>query len=317
MQAKTLLVVIGPTAVGKTDVSIALARAVGAPILNADSRQLFRDLAIGTAAPTPEQQAAAKHYFVGTLGLGDYYSAARFEHDALALLSRLFVQDDVAILSGGSMLYTDAVCRGIDDIPTIDDATRQAVRQRYETEGLEALCRLLQQLDPDYYAVVDHHNTRRVVHALEICLMTGRTYTSFRIRRPRPRPFGIVKIGLRRPRAELFERIGVRVDRMMHDGLLDEARRFYDRRHLNALNTVGYKELFDYFDGRYTLDEAVEKIKRNTRVYAKKQMTWYRNDADIVWFHPDQTDEIIKFAGQKLREAADLRTFVPMITSAP
>lgn len=317
MQAKTLFVVIGPTAVGKTDVSIALAQALGAPILNADSRQLFRDLSIGTAAPSPEQLAAVKHYFVGILGLADYYSAARFEHDALTLLSRLFAQGDVAILSGGSMLYTDAVCRGIDDIPTIDEATRQTVRRRLEAEGLEALCHTLQQLDPDYYALVDHHNTRRVVHALEICLMTGRTYTSFRIRRPQPRPFNIVKIGLRRPRAELFERIGRRVDHMMGDGLLSEAHHFYPQRHLNSLNTVGYKELFLYFDGRYTLDEAVEKIKRNTRVYAKKQMTWYRKDTDIAWFHPDQINEIIKFARQKLCEVADLCTFVPTITSAP
>lgn len=253
------------------------------PILNADSRQLYRDIPIGTAAPTAEEQARVKHYFVGTLDLEDYYSAAQYEHDALLLMEELFKTHDTLVMSGGSMMYVDAVCKGIDDIPTVDEDTRALLKQRYETEGLEPLVAELRLLDPAYYDVCDKRNPKRVVHALEICYMTGRTFTSFRVRREVLRPFRIEKIGLQRPREILFERINRRVDNMVEQGLLDEARRVFPFRCCNSLNTVGYKELFHYFDGDWELDFALEKIRRNSRVYAKKQMTWFKKDADVTW----------------------------------
>lgn len=292
MDGKTLIVLLGPTGVGKTDLALQLAESLGTCILNADSRQIFSELQIGTASPTPRQLQRVKHHFVGTLHLNNYYSAAKYEQDALQLLQKIFEEKAVAILSGGSMLYVDAVCNGIDDIPTIDAETRAFVREHYESHGLEALVSELRLLDPEYYAVVDRKNTQRIIHALEICYMTHRPYSSFRTRHKKARPFRILKIGLQRERAELFDRINRRVDLMMQNGLLNEARRLYPQRALNALNTVGYKELFSFFDGQYTLEQAVEKIKRNTRVYAKKQMTWYKHDASIHWFHPDQGKEI-------------------------
>ena len=277
---KTLKVVIGPTGIGKTDFAIRLAEEHGCPILNADSRQLYRDIPIGTAAPTAEEQARVKHYFVGTLGLEDYYSAAQYEHDALQLMQELFKDHDTLVMSGGSMMYVDAVCNGIDDIPTVDDETRSLLKQ---TEGLEPLVAELRLLDPEYYDICDKRNPKRVVHALEICYMTGRTFTSFRVRREVQRPFRIEKIGLQRPREVLFDRINRRVDLMVEQGLLDEARRVLPFRHCNSLNTVGYKELFQYFDGTWDLDFALEKIRRNSRVYAKKQMTWFKKDPKIAW----------------------------------
>lgn len=280
---KTLKVVIGPTGIGKTDYAIQLAQKYDCPILNADSRQLYRDIPIGTAAPTAEEQARVKHYFVGTLDLEDYYSAAQYEHDALLLMEELFKTYDTLVMSGGSMMYVDAVCKGIDDIPTVDEDTRALLKQRYETEGLEPLVAELRLLDPAYYDVCDKRNPKRVVHALEICYMTGRTFTSFRVRREVQRPFRIEKIGLQRPREILFERINRRVDNMVEQGLLDEARRVFPFRCCNSLNTVGYKELFHYFDGDWELDFALEKIRRNSRVYAKKQMTWFKKDADVTW----------------------------------
>lgn len=280
---KTLKVVIGPTGIGKTDYAIQLAQMYDCPILNADSRQLYRDIPIGTAAPTAEEQARVKHYFVGTLDLEDYYSAAQYEHDALLLMEELFKTHDTLVMSGGSMMYVDAVCKGIDDIPTVDEDTRALLKQRYETEGLEPLVAELRLLDPAYYDVCDKRNPKRVVHALEICYMTGRTFTSFRVRREVQRPFRIEKIGLQRPREILFERINRRVDNMVEQGLLDEARRVFPFRCCNSLNTVGYKELFHYFDGDWELDFALEKIRRNSRVYAKKQMTWFKKDADVTW----------------------------------
>jgi|UniRef100_UPI0040292FAE tRNA dimethylallyltransferase len=280
---KTLKVVIGPTGIGKTDYAIQLAQKYDCPILNADSRQLYRDIPIGTAAPTAEEQARVKHYFVGTLDLEDYYSAAQYEHDALLLMEELFKTHDTLVMSGGSMMYVDAVCKGIDDIPTVDEDTRALLKQRYETEGLEPLVAELRLLDPAYYDVCDKRNPKRVVHALEICYMTGRTFTSFRVRREVQRPFRIEKIGLQRPREILFERINRRVDNMVEQGLLDEARRVFPFRCCNSLNTVGYKELFHYFDGDWELDFALEKIRRNSRVYAKKQMTWFKKDADVTW----------------------------------
>lgn len=272
-----------------------IAKHFGIPIINADSRQIYRELKIGTARPTDEQIQAVRHYFVGTLGLDDYYSASLFEQQVLQLLDQLFQTSDYALLTGGSMMYIDAVCDGIDDIPTIDEETRRLMKQRLADEGLEALCEELRRLDPEYYEIVDRQNPRRVVHALEICTMAGKTYTSFRRRERRQRPFGIVKIALNRPREELYERINRRVDQMMSDGLLDEARALYPKKELNALNTVGYKELFDYLDGRWPLEEAVERIKGNTRRYARKQLTWYKKDEQIRWFHPDDKQSIIDY----------------------
>ena len=272
-----------------------IAKHFGIPIINADSRQIYRELKIGTARPTDEQTQAVRHYFVGTLSLDDYYSASLFEQQVLQLLDQLFQASDYALLTGGSMMYIDAVCDGIDDIPTIDDETRRLMKQRLADEGLEALCEELRRLDSEYYEIVDRQNPRRVVHALEICTMTGKTYTSFRRRERRQRPFSIVKIALNRPREELYERINCRVDQMMSDGLLEEAHALYPRRELNALNTVGYKELFDYLDGRWPLEEAVERIKGNTRRYARKQLTWYKKDEQIRWFHPDDKESIIDY----------------------
>ena len=292
---KTLIVITGPTAVGKTTLCMDIAKHFGIPIINADSRQIYRELKIGTARPTDEQTQAVRHYFVGTLSLDDYYSASLFEQQVLQLLDQLFQTSDYALLTGGSMMYIDAVCDGIDDIPTIDDETRRLMKQRLADEGLETLCEELRRLDPEYYEIVDRQNPRRVVHALEICTMTGKTYTSFRRREQRQRPFSIVKIALNRPREELYERINCRVDQMMSDGLLEEARALYPRRELNALNTVGYKELFDYLDGCWPLEEAVERIKGNTRRYARKQLTWYKKDEQIRWFHPDDKESIIDY----------------------
>ena len=292
---KTLLVITGPTAVGKTKLTIELAQHFRIPIINADSRQLFREMQIGTAAPTQDELRMARHEFVGTLGLEDYYSASMFEQDVLTFLDGHYKSADIALMSGGSMMYIDAVCNGIDDIPTIRDDIRQLMKQRLQDEGLEALCEELRRLDPEHYEVVDRKNTRRVVHALEICHQTGLTYTSFRTRQKKERPFHIVKIGLNRPREELYERINLRVDRMMEQGLLEEARQLYPMRHLNALNTVGYKELFAYMDGVWPLDEAVERIKGNTRRYARKQLTWFKRDEDVTWFHPDDIEQILNF----------------------
>ena len=289
---KTLIVVTGPTAVGKTHLCMELAEGLHTPVINADSRQLFRDLRIGTAQPTAEQLARVKHFFVGILGLNDYYSASLYEQQVMAVLDELFQTNDYALLSGGSMMYIDAVCNGIDDIPTIDHHTRETLKQRLADEGLEALCEELRQRDPEHYAIVDRRNPRRVVHALEICLMTGKTYTSFRKAQKKLRPFRIVKIGLDREREELYRRINQRTDQMMSDGLLDEVRRLLPYRQANALNTVGYKELFDYLDGRWPLDEAVERIKGNTRRYARKQLTWFRRDREITWYHPDDKENI-------------------------
>ena len=292
---KTLIVITGPTAVGKTALCLDVAKHFHIPTINADSRQIFRELKIGTAPPTEAQMQQVHHDFVGILGLDDYYSASLFEQQVLELLDRQFLSSDYALMAGGSMMYIDAVCDGIDDIPTIDDQTRTTMKQRLADEGLEALCEELRQRDPDYYEIVDRQNPRRVVHALEICLMTGKTYTSFRKREKRQRPFNIIKIGLNRPREELYDRINRRVDQMMADGLLEEAKALYPKRHLNALNTVGYKELFDYIDGRWPLEEAVERIKGNTRRYVRKQLTWFKKDESIRWFHPDETETIIKY----------------------
>lgn len=284
-----LFVLIGPTGVGKTELSLSMAEFLNTPIFNADSRQIFRDLPIGTAAPTAEQQQRVKHYFVGTHSLTDYYSAAQYEADVLAVLDRHFNQEghQNALLTGGSMMYIDAVCKGIDDIPTVDDETRRILMDRYEEVGLEQLNQELKVLDPEYYNIVDHKNPKRVIHALEICYMTGKPYSSFRTNQPKERPFEIIKIGLKRDREELYERIHLRVDEMIRQGLIDEVKRVAEYRHTNALNTVGYKEIFNYLDGTWDLATAIEKIKQNTRIYSRKQMTWFKRDTSIHWFHPD------------------------------
>ena len=289
----TLVVVLGPTGVGKTETSLVIAQHLNVPIINADSRQIFGDLPIGTAAPTVEQQAKTKHYFVGTHQLTEYYSASLYEQDALSVIMETFKTSQVALMSGGSMMYIDAVCDGIDDIPTVDEDTRALMKHRLATEGIDSLAEELKKLDPEHYNIVDKKNPRRVVHALEICHMTGKTYTSFRINSKKQRPFKTVKIGLNRDREELYNRINQRVDHMMENGFLEEARRVYPQRHLNALNTVGYKELFNYFDGTWSLEEAVERIKGNTRRYMRKQLTWFKHEPEINWFHPDQIEEIL------------------------
>ncbi len=285
---KTLIVILGPTGVGKTELSLQIAEQFGSCIISADSRQFYRDIPIGTAAPTLEQLARVKHYFVGTLGLEDYYSAAQYEADTLQLLAQLFEQQEVVVMSGGSMMYIDAVCNGIDDIPTVTDETRQMVHSRYEAEGLESLVSELRLLDPAYYECVDRKNTARVLHALEICYQTGQTFTSFRTGKKKLRPFNIIKVGLNRPRPELFDRINLRVSAMMDEGLLAEVRRVLPFRNCNSLNTVGYKELFNYLDGEWELDFALDRMRKNTRVYAKKQLTWFKRDESVCWFHPEE-----------------------------
>ena len=294
---QTLFVIIGPTGVGKTETCLQVAEHLNTPIVNADSRQIFKEIPIGTAAPTAEQRQRVRHYFVGTHSIADYYSAAMYEADVMRLLPRLFEESSssTALLSGGSMMYVDAVCKGIDDIPTINDETRELMKRRLAEEGLEALVEELRQLDPEHWAIVDKHNPRRVIHALEICHMTGKTYTSFRTNSVKQRPFRIVKIGLNRKREELYERINLRVLQMMELGLEQEARSMYTLRHLNALNTVGYKELFQHFDGGIPLEEAVRQIQSNTRRYMRKQLTWFKRDEEIRWFHPDKIKEILNY----------------------
>lgn len=289
----TLIVITGPTAVGKTALTIELAQHYGTPVINADSRQIYRELKIGTAAPSDEQQQQARHYFVGTKSIHDYYNASMYEQEVMSLLSESTTQ--INLLAGGSMMYIDAVCNGIDDIPTVDDKTRDTLKRRLEEEGLEPLVEELHRLDPEHWAIVDRQNPRRVVHALEICLMTGKTYTSFRKAEKKERPFQIIKIGLNRDREELYHRINVRVDQMMAQGLLNEVRAMNEYRNVNALNTVGYKELFNYLDGLWTLDEAVERIKGNTRRYARKQLTWFKRDLQMRWFHPDDIQNMLTY----------------------
>ena len=284
--AKTLIVITGPTGVGKTGKAIELAQSLGTEIVSADSRQLYRDIPIGTAAPTAEELAMVKHHFVGILGLEEYYSAAQFEVDALEVIKRIFAERDYAVTCGGSMLYVDAICRGIDDIPTISDEVRSRVAEMVANCSPEELCETLRSLDPVYHAIVDLNNTKRVAHAIEICLQAGVPYSTLRTGKAKPRDFEIVKIALNLPREELFSRINSRVDAMVEQGLEEEARRVYPLRHLNSLNTVGFKEMFAYFDGTMERSVAIERIKKNTRVYAKKQLTWFQRDTTVRWLHP-------------------------------
>ena len=300
----TLYVLLGPTAVGKTELALQMAEELGSPILNCDSRQIFRGMEIGTAAPTQAQQQKVRHYFVGTHDIGSYYSAAQYEQDVLTLIAELSSTHQSLLLSGGSMMYLDAVCNGIDDIPSVDPEVRETLRHRLEGGEIDKMRSELRLLDPDYYHSADTRNPKRVVHALEVCFTTGRPYSSFLTKESKPRPFRIVKIGLRRERQDLFDRINRRVDAMMEEGLLDEARRLYPFRRENALNTVGYKELFRYLDGEWELPFAIEKIKKNTRDYAKKQMTWFAHDTSIQWLEVSgEKSEVLRFAqAQTARE---------------
>lgn len=297
-----LIVLVGPTGVGKTELSLNIAEAYNSPIISADSRQLYSDLKIGTAAPTAEQMKRVKHYFVGTLQLTDYYSAAQYEMEVVKVLDSLFQEKNTILLTGGSMMYVDAVCKGIDDIPTVDDDTREMMMEKYEKQGLEQLCNELKLLDPEYYSIVDLKNPKRVIHALEICYMTGKTYTSFRTGNKKERPFNIIKIGLSREREELYERINKRVDIMIEEGLIDEVKSVYEHKNLNSLNTVGYKEIIKYLDGEWDLQFAIEKIKQNSRIYSRKQMTWFKRDEEIKWFHPDNVKEIMEYINYRIAQ---------------
>lgn len=305
-----LIIILGPTAVGKTDLTLSIAEKLKCPILNCDSRQIYKGMEIGTASPTQEQLERVKHYFVGKLELDEYYSAAKYEEEVLSLTSELFKFHDTLMLSGGSMMYIDAVCNGIDDIPTVNDDVRSSLKQRYQEEGIDKMLAELKLIDPLHYDTVDHKNWKRIIHALEIFYTTGKPYSSFLTRKTLRnidkktntinRPFRILKIGLERPREELFERINSRVDAMINSGLLHEAMTLYKHRNKNALNTVGYKEMFNVLDGTWELPMAIERIKKNTRVYAKKQLTWFKHDNEIKWFHPDDIEEIHKYIEENL-----------------
>lgn len=293
MKNKTLIVITGPTGVGKTEATLRIAEHFNVPVINADSRQIFSEIPIGTAAPTAEQQLRVQHYFVGNHHLEDYYSASLYEQDVLNIINSQHTP--ISLLSGGSMMYIDAVCNGIDDIPTILPEIREELMKRLEAEGLEQMCNLLRELDPEHWKIVDRNNPRRVIHALEICIQTGKTYTSFRSNTIKDRPFNIIKVGLNRDRDELYNRINQRVLDMIEEGMIEEALQVYPKRTLNSLNTVGYKELFEYLDGLTTLDEAIFKIQSNTRRYARKQLTWYKKDTAFQWFNPDNIEEILNY----------------------
>jgi len=297
----TLIVVLGPTGVGKSEISLQLARYFHSEIISADSRQFFRELSIGTAVPSPEDLKTVPHHFIQSRSILDYYNVSEYEIEAMRLIDELFQHINPLILAGGSMLYVDTICKGIDDIPTVDPLIRDEVVNWYHENGIEALQNRLFELDPDYYRIADLKNPKRLLHAVEICQMTGKTFTSFRKKTIRQRPFRIIKIGINQSRDILYHRINQRVDQMMDAGLLNEAKTVYPHRHLNSLNTVGYKELFLHLDGIYSLEEAVDLIKRNTRKYARKQLTWFRRDQEIKWFEPEQVEEIITYLDQKMR----------------
>lgn len=292
---KTLFVIVGPTGVGKTSLCLKVAEHLNTVIINADSRQVFKEIPVGTAAPTKDERKSIRHFFVGNLHINEYYNASKYEQDVLKLLNILFKYKDNVIMSGGSMMYVDAVCKGIDDIPSVDDNIRKTLQERFDKEGLSGISKELALLDPDYYAIVDKNNHKRIIHALEICLSTGKPYSSFRKNTTKERPFRIIKIGLNMDRQRLYERIDLRVEQMIHDGLIQEALNVYEYKNLNALNTVGYKETFEYLDGFCTLDNAIFRIKSNTHKYCRKQLTWFRRDPNIHWFSPDNIEEIINY----------------------
>jgi tRNA dimethylallyltransferase len=295
-----LIVILGPTGVGKTSISLKLAELLDCPIISSDSRQFYNELKIGTAAPTEEELERVKHYFIGSHSIHDEYNAGQYEQDVMQLTAKIFTQGNAALLVGGSMMYIDAVCNGMDDIPSVPVEVRDGWLKVFEENGLEYIQRQLQELDPSHYQQVDLKNPKRILHALEICSVTGKPYSALRTGLKKERPFQIIKIGLNRPRAELYERINLRVDVMMADGLLEEAKQYFEYRHLNTLNTVGYKEIYEYMLGNWTLEHAVEMIKQDSRRYAKRQLTWFNRDSEIHWFHPDDEDQIIDFVNKKL-----------------
>jgi tRNA dimethylallyltransferase len=297
---KFLIVLLGPTGVGKTDIAFNLAKNFSCEIISADSRQFFMEMRIGTAVPPLSYLSEIKHHFIGSLPLSGYYSSSLFERDVLKLLPELFSKSNIALMTGGSALYIDAVCEGIDDIPDVDDNIREKYNLKYKEEGIEGLRMALRILDPVHYKNIDLKNPKRIIRALEICETTGKPYSSFLTNQKRKRDFKVLKLGLDRPREELYERINRRVDQMISDGLEDEARKLYDMRHLNALNTVGYREFFDFFDGKISREKAIDLIKRNSRRYAKRQMTWWARDKEIKWFHPDELGKIILFIEESL-----------------
>jgi tRNA dimethylallyltransferase len=296
---KTLLILTGPTGVGKTALSLELANALQSPILSCDSRQLYKEIPIGTAAPAPGQLSHTTHYFIGSQSIHDYYSAARYEIDVLGLLEQLFKTRDTVLMTGGSMLYIDAVCNGIDDMPDVDPLLRKELSTRFEQDGLAPILETLKELDPVYYKEVDRKNHKRVLHALEICLMTGKPFSDLRLHKQKKRSFNTVKICLNRDRIDLYHRIDARVYDMMDNGLLEEVKTLWPYRHLNALNTVGYKELFSYLEGVIPLDEAISQIQFHTHKYARKQLTWFRKDKDYTWFHPEKPEDIHQFLRDK------------------
>jgi len=307
LKGPTLLVILGPTGVGKTNISLRLAEHFGCPIVSSDSRQFYRELKIGTAAPTDEQLRRVQHYFIGSHSIFDEYNAGQYEQDAIQLLDELFQKRDVVMLVGGSMMYIDAVCNGMDDIPTVDAETRAYWQKQYADFGLEYIQKELKRLDPVHYEQVDLQNPKRIIHALEICSMTGKPYSDLRTGERKQRNFNILKIGLNRPRPELYERINQRVDEMMAEGLLQEAEQFYPFKQLNTLNTVGYKELYEYLDGTWTLDFAVNMIKQDSRRYAKRQLTWFNRDKEIKWFEPEEEERILEYITNNLL-ISDLKT---------
>ena len=294
-ESKSLIVIVGPTGIGKTDLSIDIANDLKTEIISCDSRQIYSELKIGTAVPTENQLKRIKHHFIGAKSIYDYYNASMFEVEVLDLLNSLFLNYQNVVMTGGSGLYIDAVCNGIDDLPTIDQELRTELIQRLNNEGIESLRMQLKMLDPDYYKQADIKNPKRILKALEVTLQTGKPYSTFLTNPKRKRDFKILKIGLQRDRDDLYNRINLRVDQMLHDGLIEEAKLFYKDKHLNSLNTVGYKELFDCFDGTITLEKAIELIKRNSRHYAKRQISWFGRDKEIHWFHPDKKNEILEF----------------------
>lgn len=289
----TLFVILGPTGVGKTDLSIEVASMLGTSVISCDSRQIYRELSIGVASPSPEQLAAIKHYFIATRSVDEHYSAGQYELDALPIIESEIAANGCAVMVGGSMLYIDAVCRGIDDIPTIDEELRRSVRRIYDEQGIEEVRRRLRLLDPQHYAEVDLRNVKRMLHALEVCYQTGQPFSKLRTGGIKRRSFEIVKIGLDCPREVLYDNIDRRVLKMIQQGLEQEVRSVNDKRHLNALNTVGYKEMFAYLDGEYDLDRAIELIQRNTRHYAKKQLSWFKRYGDVQWFSPYDRQRIL------------------------
>jgi len=297
---KTLIVILGPTAIGKTALSIKLARHFNTEIISSDSRQLFKEMKIGTAVPSIEELNSVKHHFIGNLSISDYYNVSKFEKEALHKLDDIFLKNNLAIMVGGSGLYIDAVCKGIDDLPDPDRKLRHEINEIFKSSGIETLQKKLKELDPEYYLIVDLKNPKRLMRAIEVCLQTGKTYTSLRKNKTGKRDFNIIKIGLNCEREKLFDRINLRVDKMINEGLLDEVKELYKHKNLNSLNTVGYKEIFDFLDNKTSFEQAIENIKTNTRRYAKRQLTWFKRDEVIKWFHPTEKNEIILYLSEKI-----------------